>query len=83
MEMQQTSITLPGELLAEINQAVGPINLTAFIVEMTKAELIRRRRSIGPGWAGAKKSVEPQPGTSAWMKVIREEGEARLTLRHF
>lgn len=81
MEMQRTSITLPGELLAEIDATVGPRDLTTFIVEMTRAELNRLRGYQAPG--AAKRSGEPEPGTSAWLKTIRQEGEARLTLRHF
>lgn len=82
MEMQRTNITLPGELLAEIDRTMGPMDLTAFIIEMTRAELGRRKQHLSPA-RSVGKIAEPLPGTSAWMKSIREAGEARLTLRHF
>jgi hypothetical protein len=81
MATQRAHIVLPDDLIAEIDSAVGPRGRSAFLVETARAELRRRKllaflRSDRPAWQ-SQDHPELATGTSAWVKRIRNESEAR------
>ena len=70
------------ELIEEIDSMVGPRGRSAFLVETARAELSRRRllsflRGDEPVWK-EKDDPELAPGSGAWVKGIRAEGEVRI-----
>jgi hypothetical protein len=81
MATQRAHIVLPGDLIAEIDSAVGPRGRSAFLVETARAELRRRKllaflRSDCPAWQ-SESHPELAAGTAAWVKGIRSESEVR------
>lgn len=82
MGAQRAHIILPQELVREIDLLVGPRGRSAFLVETARAELRRRRllsflRNDKPAWK-AKAHPELAAGAGAWVKSLRQEGEARV-----
>ncbi len=82
MSLQRAHIVLPQELVREIDALVGPRGRSAFLVNITQAELQRRRlleflRSDVPAWLDAD-HPELADGTSAWVRSLRQEGEQRM-----
>jgi hypothetical protein len=79
---QRAHVVLPAELIKEIDAAVGPRGRSAFIAEVTRAELRRRwlldyfrsgkpamRDEDHPEWAN---------GVDAWLRELRRPGEEHL-----
>jgi hypothetical protein len=82
MGSQRAHIVLPEDLIAEIDSAVGPRGRSAFLVETARAELRRRKllaflRSDRPTWQ-AQDHPELASGTSAWVKNLRKQSDARI-----
>jgi hypothetical protein len=82
MESRRARITLPEELIKEIDEVVGPRGRSAFLVEAARAELRRRRllkflRDDQPAWS-ERDHPELSVGAGAWVKRIRSEGEKRV-----
>jgi hypothetical protein len=82
MGSQRAHIVLPADLLQEIDSVVGPRKRSAFLVETAKAELNKRKllaflRSDEPVWKD-EDHPELADGASAWVRKLRDEGEARL-----
>jgi hypothetical protein len=82
MGSQRAHIVLPEDLIAEIDQVVGPRGRSAFLVETARAELRRRRlltflRDEQPAWK-EKDHPELAAGGAAWVKSLRSESEKRL-----
>ena len=82
MGTQRAHIVLPDELVDEIDSLVGPRGRSAFLVETARAELRRRKllaflRSDHPAWQ-AKDHPELASGTSAWVKNLRRQSDARI-----
>jgi hypothetical protein len=85
MGSQRAHIVLPEDLIAEIDQVVGPRGRSAFLVETARAELRRRRlltflRDEQPAWR-EKDHPELAAGGAAWVKSLRSESEKRLLKR--
>ncbi len=82
MNLQRAHIVLPQELVKEIDALVGPRGRSAFLVNITQAELQRRRllqflQSDEPAWLDAN-HPEFADGTAAWVRSMRQESERRL-----
>jgi len=75
-------ITLPEELVAEIDAAVGPRGRSAFLVETAQAEL-RRRRLLAflgdpkPVWKDEDHPELAQLGTAAYVRQMRQAKSPR------
>ena len=81
MGLQRTHVILPAELIAEIDSQVGPRGRSAFLAEVAKAELRKRRlltllNSKEPMW---KEEDHPElaEGADKWVRSMRDEWDAR------
>ena len=79
MGAQRAHVVLPDDLLQEIDSLVGPRGRSAFLVDIARAELRRRRllsflQDDAPAW---EELSHPELGqdTSAWVRALRKEGE--------
>jgi Arc/MetJ-type ribon-helix-helix transcriptional regulator len=75
MASRRVQITLPDELVKEIDSLVGSRGSSAFFAETARAELRRRKllsflRSEIPVWQ-AKDHPEPASGSRAWVRSLR------------
>ncbi|MBV8438490.1 MAG: hypothetical protein JOY95_13355 [Silvibacterium sp.] len=73
---------MPDDLIAEIDLQVGPRRRSAFLVEVARAELRRRRllnflESKDPAW---KTEDHPEIGENSaeWVKGLRAASDARM-----
>ena len=81
MGSQRAHVVLPAELIAEIDSEVGPRGRSAFLAEVAKAELRKRKllailRSDVPIWKD-EDHPELKDGSAAWVRSIRREWDAR------
>jgi len=74
---------LPDDLVAEIDRQVGPRRRSAFLVEVARAELRRRKlqsflESNDPAWRA---EDHPEIGENAaeWVKALRAGSDARVS----
>jgi hypothetical protein len=81
MATQRAHIVLPADLIKEIDAAVGPRGRSAFIAEVTRAEL-RRRWLLDyftkgkPIWKD-EDHPELAQGTEAWVRSLRDQSSDR------
>ena len=82
MATSRTHIVLPSDVLREIDALVGKRGRSAFLAEIARQE-VRRRRLLAfldrrePAWQ-AKDHPELKKGAAAWVsKMRREEERAR------
>ena len=77
--MKQTQVILPEELVHEIDDLVGAGGRSAFLTELARRE-IQRRRFIqlldrpGPGW-NIEEHPELNEGAAAWVSNLRNDDE--------
>ena len=85
MKTKRAHILLPQDLVKEIDSIVGPRGRSAFLVE-TAREGVRRKKllrfleSDTPAWKDAD-HPELARGAAAWVRELRQEGEAKRTKR--
>ena len=77
MPHKRTHVVLPQDLLAEIDALVGPRGRSAFLVEVLREE-VRRRRLLE--FLSSKEPVlkdedypEFRDGAEAWVRKVRDE----------
>lgn len=78
-------IVLPTDVLADVDDLVGPRERSRFVAEATR-ELVRRKRMLKAFdemagslvGAGTPPEWETPEGTDAWVRGLREESDARL-----
>jgi hypothetical protein len=75
-------VVLPEDLVAEIDDLVGKRGRSAFLAEIARDEIMRRRqREALRGSAGAwkdKDHPELKRGSAAWVRKLRSESEGRF-----
>ena len=81
MGTQRAHVVLPAGLIAEIDSEVGPRGRSAFLAEVAKAELRKRKllailRSDEPIWKD-EDHPELKDGSAAWVRSMRQEWDAR------
>jgi len=86
MSTVRTHIVLPKELARELDELVGPRGRSAFIVETTQKELMRRRllaflESDVPAWRDEDHPELVKMGTAEWVRSLRSEASDRLAGR--
>ncbi len=79
----RASLTIPEEILSEIDQLVGKRKRSEFITEVARKELKRLKlQKAMEKAAGAWKDEDypeiSQKGTYEWVRDLREESENRL-----
>lgn len=82
MGMHRAHIVLPDDLVKEIDAEVGPRGRSAFLVELARAELRRRKllaflRSDEPAWKD-EDHPELANGSAAWVHDMRQASLQRL-----
>jgi len=82
MGTQRAHVVLPAELIAEIDSAVGPRGRSAFLAEVARRELNKRKQlaflsSDEPAWKD-EDHPELKDGTAAWVRSLRQESDSRL-----
>ena len=84
MSTHRAHIVLPSELIAQIDEAVGPRGRSAFLVEVAQAEL-RKRRTLALLDAALKDAIwkdgdrpELAARSDDWVRSLREEKEGRV-----
>ena len=81
-ETKRTHITLPCELVKEIDALVGPRGRSAFLVEVARAELKRRwllnyLEKGEPIWKDEDHPELAAMGTDAWVRALRDRKSER------
>lgn len=85
---QRAHILIPGDLLREIDDLVGPRGRSAFLLETARQEVQRRKllrflKSEQPAWK-SEDHPELAGGAGTWVRQLRkqsEERERRVTRR--
>jgi hypothetical protein len=82
MATKRAHVVLPEELISEIDKMVGARGRSAFLAEVARREIKRRRllqlfRRKEPIWKDAD-HPELKEGAAAWVRKLREESEARF-----
>jgi hypothetical protein len=77
MATKRAHVLLPDDLLAEIDSLVGPRGRSAFLIEVLRQEVNRRRLldALGnpePAWRD-EDHPELAQGSSAWVRRMRDE----------
>jgi hypothetical protein len=82
MATQRAHIVLPAELIAEIDSEVGPRGRSAFLAQIAKAELNRRKllAYFRGGEAIWKEEDHPElaEGSYKWVRSLRDEDQKRF-----
>ena len=82
MSTSRTHITLPNEVLTDLDRLVEKRNRSRFIAEAVRnAVLIARQKEALHQAAGSwkdKDHPELKAGAAAWVKKLRRESEARF-----
>ena len=82
MGTSRTHITLPQEILSDLNLLVGKRNRSRFITDAVRKELLLARQKEALRLAAGCWKDEDHPelkgGTAAWAKKLRRESEARF-----
>ncbi len=84
MSTHRAHIVLPAELIAQIDQAVGPRKRSAFITQVAEAELRRMRllAFLDESQTNPVMRDEDHPefaeGSGAWVRKLRAGWQARL-----
>ncbi len=76
---KRAHIVLPDDLLAEVDSLVGPRGRSAFLTEVIRKEMRRRRllqilSNPEPIWKGAD-HPELADGPEAWVRKLRDQDE--------
>lgn len=82
MSTKRTHIVLPEELVGEIDQIAGSRGRSAFLADLARREIKRRRllkifESDEPIWRD-EDHPELGEGAAAWVRQMRQESEARF-----
>lgn len=82
MHTKRAHVVLPEDLLAEIDDLVGQRGRSAFLVEVLRQEVSRRRllqilRDPEPIWKD-EDHPELREGAAAWVRKMRDEDERLL-----
>lgn len=82
MTRQRTLVQVPPDLVAEIDQLVGPRKRSAFLVDLARREIRRQRllkvfENQEPIWKDAD-HPELSDGSEAWIRKLRLEVEGRF-----
>jgi hypothetical protein len=82
MGLQRAHVVLPAELIKEIDSEVGPRGRSAFLAELARRELNKRKllailRSDEPIWK-EEDHPELKDGATAWVRKMRDEDERRF-----
>ena len=82
MSTKRAHVVLPEELVAEIDRMVGSRGRSAFLADLARREIKRRRllqlfRRKEPIWKD-EDHPELKHGAAAWVRKMREETEARF-----
>jgi hypothetical protein len=82
MATKRAHVVLPEELISEIDKMVGARGRSAFLAEVARREIKRRRllqlfRRKEPIWKDAD-HPELKEGAAAWVRKLREESVARF-----
>jgi hypothetical protein len=84
MKRARTRVTLPVELVAEIDSLVGPRGRSRYITEATAERLQRERtlKALEIGFGAWKDEDHPElngpGGTEGWVRRMREGDNRRL-----
>jgi hypothetical protein len=78
---QRAHILIPGDLLREIDDLVGPRGRSAFLLETARQEVQRRKllrflESDQPAWK-TEDHPELKGGTAAYVQQLRRQSERR------
>jgi hypothetical protein len=78
---QRAHILIPGDLLQEIDDLVGPRGRSAFLLETARQEVQRRKllrflESEQPAWK-SENHPELATGTATWVRQMRKRSEGR------
>jgi hypothetical protein len=78
---QRAHIIIPGDLLQEIDDLVGPRGRSAFLLETARQEVQRRKLlrfldSEHPAWK-SEDHPELAVGAAAWVRQLRKQSESR------
>ena len=81
MPNKRAHIVLPQDLIKDIDAEVGPRGRSAFLVEIAREGLRRRRllrllRSDEPVIAGD--DNDPREDSAKWVRDLRKESESRI-----
>ena len=82
MQRKRAQIVLPEDLLAEMDQFLGHSDRSAFLADLVRKEIQRRRllaalNSARGAW-NTENHEELQQGPTEFVKRLREENERRL-----
>ena len=79
---KRTHVILPVEVVADIDKLVGKRGRSAFIAEVAREEILRRKqrsalRKAAGSWRD-KDHPELKQGSAAWVNRMRAESEERF-----
>jgi hypothetical protein len=78
---QRAHILIPGDLLQEIDDLVGPRGRSAFLLETARQEVQRRKllRFLESEQLAWKTEDHPElaAGTTTWVRQLRKQSEGR------
>ncbi len=82
MGTQRAHIVLPAELIADIDAEVGPRGRSAFLAEVARRELNKRKllaflSNDEPAWKDEDHPDLAAQGTNEWVRRMRREWDAR------
>ena len=83
MKSKRAHILLPHDLVKEIDSIVGPRGRSAFLVEIAR-EAVRRKKMLRflegdtPAWKDVD-HPELARGAAAWVRALRQESERKRT----
>lgn len=82
MARHRTLVSLPPELVAEIDKVVGARQRSAFVTELTRREIERRQQQQALQEAAGCWNEEDHPelaqGSEAWVREMRKQDEERF-----
>jgi hypothetical protein len=83
MGTQRAHVVLPAELIAEIDAEVGPRGRSAFLAEVARRELNKRKllaflANDEPAWKDEDHPELAALGTNEWVRHLRHQSDARL-----
>jgi hypothetical protein len=83
MGTRRAHVVLPAELIAEIDSEVGPRGRSAFLAEVARRELNKRKllaflSNPEPAWKDEDHPELAALGTNEWVRNLRYESDARL-----
>ncbi len=87
MEAQQTQVTLPADLIREVDGIMGEQKRNDFVAELIRSALhdhkvFRKLAEEGPIWKDEDHPELVELGTEGWVRSIRQENEDRFLRLH-